>query len=86
MRKALTGIEEKMPPIIVTDMDFADYIALVSEGIKESEVMLRRVELSAKCIVISMNTGKMKYMSYNNNQQFDINTIDGTYLKKVEDF
>ena len=58
MRKALTGREEKLgfhlrkrqsrrvPPIIVTDMDFADDIALVSDGIKEAEEMLRRVELS----------------------------------------
>ena len=25
-------------------------------------------------------------MSYNNNQQFDITTIDGTDLKRIEDF
>ena len=58
MRKSLTGREEKLgfqlkksqsrkvPPIIVTEMDFADDIALVSEYIKEAEDMLRRVELS----------------------------------------
>ena len=52
MRKALTGREEKLgfqlgkrqirrvPPIIVTDMDFADDIALVSDGIKEADEML----------------------------------------------
>ena len=67
-------------------MDFADDIALVSDGIKEAEVMLRRVELSAKCIGLSMNIGKTKYMSYNNNQQFDIKNIDGTYLKRVDYF
>ena len=33
-----------------------------------------------------MNTGKTKYMSYNNYQQFDIKTIDGTDRKIVEDF
>ena len=34
-----------------------------------------------------MNTAKIKYMSYNNNnQQFDIKTIDGTDLKRFEDF
>ena len=90
MRKTLTGWEEKLgfhlrkkqrkrvPPIIVTD------IALVSDGIKEAEDILRRVELSAKYIWLSMNTDKIKYMSYNNNQQFDIKTIDGTDLKRVE--
>ena len=67
-------------------MDFADDIALVSDGIKESEDMLRRVELSEKCTGLSMNTGKTKYMSYNNKKLFDIKTIHGTYLKRVEDF
>ena len=33
-----------------------------------------------------MNTGKTTYMLHNNNQQFDIKTIDGTDLKIVEDF
>ena len=62
MRKPLTVREEKLvfqlrkrqsrrvPPTIVTDMDFADNIALVSDGIIEAEEMLRRVELSANCI------------------------------------
>ena len=67
-------------------MDFADDIALVSGGIKEAEEMLIRVELSAKCIGLSMNTGKTKYISYNNNQQFDIKTIDETDMKIVEYF
>ena len=33
-----------------------------------------------------MSTGKTNYMSYNNNQLFDTNTIDGTDLKRVKDF
>ena len=81
MRKYLTGREEKLgfqlrkrqctgkvPPIIVTDKDFANNITLVNDGIKEADKILRRIELSAKCIGLSMNTGKTKYMSYNNNQ------------------
>ena len=67
-------------------MDFADDIALVSDDIKEADEMLRRVELSEKCIGLSMNTSKTKYMAYNNNQQFDIKTIDRTDLERVEDF
>ena len=78
MRIAIKGREEKLgfqlrkrhsrrvSPIIVTDIDFADDIALVSDGIKEEEEVLRRIELSAKCIGIIMNTVKKKYMSYNN--------------------
>ena len=67
-------------------MDFADDIELVSEGIKEAQEMLTRIEKSAKRVRLSMNTGKTKYMSYNNIQQFEIKAIDGSNLKKVEDF
>ena len=81
MRTALLGREDKLsfqlrkrksrrvPPINITDMDFADDIALLSEGIKEAQEMLTRIEKSAKRVGLSMNTGKTKYvflyMSYN---------------------
>ena len=39
-------------------MDFADDIALVSEGIKETQEMLTRVEKSAKRVGLSMIQGK----------------------------
>ena len=60
MRTALQGREDKLgfqlrkrkirriPPITVTYIDFADYIALVSECIKEAQEILTRVEKSAK--------------------------------------
>ena len=62
MRKALMGKEEKLGfqlrkrqsrrvlTIIVTDMEFADDIALVSDDIKEAEEMLRRVDIPLQCI------------------------------------
>ena len=83
MRTALLGkdmldfqLRKKKPddianisPITITDMDFADDIALVSEGIKEAQKILTRVEKLAKRVGLSMNTGKTKYMSYNTIQQ-----------------
>ena len=60
MRTALLGKEGKLgfqlrkrkgrrvPPITITDMDFADDIALISEGIKEAQEMLTRVDKSSK--------------------------------------
>ena len=79
MRTALQGREFKLsfqlrkrksrrvPSITVTNMDLTDDIALVSEGIKEAQGMLTRVEKSAKRVGLSMNTGKTKCMSYNTN-------------------
>ena len=48
----------RVPPIIFTNMDLTDDIALVNGGINEAEEMLRRVDLSAKCIGQIMNIGK----------------------------
>ena len=98
MRTALLGREYKLgfqlkkikirrvPPITVTDMDFEEDIELVSEYIKEAQIMITRVEKSAKRVGLSMNTGKMKYMRYNTNQQFEIKAIDGSSLKRVKQF
>ena len=82
MRIALQGKEDKLAfqlrkrksrrvePITVTYIDIADDIAIVSEGIKEAQEMLTRVEKSEKRLGLSINTGKTKYTSYNTNQQF----------------
>ena len=48
--------------------------------------MLTRVDKSEKRVELIMNTGKIKYMSYNTNQQFEIKAIDWSNLKSVEDF
>ena len=60
MRTALQGREDKLgfqlrkrkirrvPPITVTYIEYADDIALVSEGIKEVQKMLIRIEKSSK--------------------------------------
>ena len=70
MRTALPGREDKLSfklskrksrrvkPITVTYTVFADNIALVSEGIKETQEMLTRVEQLAKRLGLSMDTGK----------------------------
>ena len=60
MRITLQGREDKLgfqirniksrriPPITITDMDFADDITLVSDAIKDAQEILTRVEKSAK--------------------------------------
>ena len=60
-------------------MNFADDIALFSEDIKGAVDMLKRVELSAKCFGLNMNKDKTKYMSYNNDQHFNIKILNELY-------
>lgn len=77
MRKSLDGKEEglgfqlkkrqsrRIGPICVTDLDFADDIALISAEIDQAQEMLKRVESDAAGVGLMANANKTKVMSYN---------------------
>ena len=72
LREAISGKEEELGfqltkrqsrrkgPDIVTDLDFADDIALLSEEICQAQTFLSRVESSAGKIGLNMNASKNK--------------------------
>ena len=73
MRKALEGREDlgfqltkrssrRHPPVTITDLDFADDIALISEEIAEAQEMLNRVEMETLRIGLHLNEKKTKMM------------------------
>ena len=98
MRKAITGKEEELGfqlarrqsrrigPRVLTDLDFADDIALLSEEVHQAQELLNRVEKSVASVGLKMNAKKTKYMAYNQKQTFNIKTADGTSLEEVNDF
>ena len=98
MRKALDGKEEELGfrlkkrqsrrvgPICITDLDFADDIALISEEIDQAQTMLERVESEAAGVGLMANSKKTKVMSYNQPIEPRIQTNDGSTLEVVEDF
>ena len=65
-------------------MEFANDIALVSEGVKEAQEMLTLVEKSGKRVGLSMNTGKIHELQIQST--IPIKAIDGSNLKRVDDF
>ena len=71
---------------VITDFDFADDIALLSEEIQQAQELLSRVETSVGKVGLRMNASKTKYMSFNHNGNINIQTNDGTKLEKVSDF
>jgi predicted Rdx family selenoprotein len=97
MRMAIEGREEdlgfhlekrrsrRVGPVVATDFDFADDIALLSEEIHQAQELLQRVETSVAKVGLKMNAGKTKVMSYNNGQ-VSIRTNDGTELEEVKNF
>ena len=77
MREALNGKEEELVlqlvrrksrrhhPIIITDTDFADDTALISEQISQAQVMLNRVETETRKIGLFLNEKKTETMQFN---------------------
>ncbi|MEE8288342.1 MAG: reverse transcriptase domain-containing protein [Nitrosomonadaceae bacterium] len=98
LRKAIDGREEdlgfrlvkrmsrRVKPIMVTDCDFADDIALLSEEIDQAQELLNRVEVEAGKIGLKINPDKTKFITYNQQPLAGITTINGARLESVNDF
>ena len=94
MRKATEGKEEELgftlrkrrsrrvPSITMTDLDFADDIALLSNSIEQARKLLHNVEIECKKVGLSLNAKKTKSMYFNVDPE-DIETQDGIKLKQA---
>ena len=68
--------------IMITDTDFADDIALLSDTIEKAQLLLLRVEAAAETIGLHVNDTKTEYMVYNQHES-DIITLSRKYLNCV---
>ena len=53
--------------LCVTDIDYADDIALLSDSVDKAEKLLHNVEMAAKLIGLHINEKKTQYMTFNQN-------------------
>ena len=98
LRKAIDGREAELglqirqrrsrrcPAKYVTDLDFADDIALISEEIQQAQTMLKRIEEAAAGVGLAMNAKKTKVLTFNQKQQVKITANDGSVLEVLQDF
>ena len=68
-------------PAIITDFDFEDDIALVTEEINQAENFLQRVQNSAARIGLHLNTEKTEFICFNQEQEPVLNTIGKDKIK-----
>ena len=68
----------------ITDADYADDLALLSDNSYNTQKLLHILEKPAAFIGLHINATKTEYMSYNQNGT--IETLNKTLLKKVDDF
>ena len=73
-------------PIAITDLDFADDIALLSEEIQKAQELLTRVENEAAKIGLRLNDEKTEAMVYNIPTPSPLKTTGGNAIKIVENF
>ena len=70
----------RYPEKTITDMDYADDIALLANAPAQAETLLHSLERAGAGISLHINAHKMKYMGFI--QTGDIFTLNGTSLKQ----
>ena len=77
----------RYPAELLTDTDFADDIALISQSLEHAQDLLQSHEQASNGVGLYLNETKTKCMNrclLNNNNP--VKTLNGTELKKVEDY
>ena len=98
LRKTFTGREtelgfklqrqrsRRVPAIVVTDLDFADDLALLCEEIEQAQEVLLRLETEAENVGLFCNAKKTEVQAFNQEQSVEIRAKDGETLKVVDNF
>ena len=73
------------PANVICDTDFADDIALLSNTSEQAQLLLSRVETSAKQIGFHISNSKTEYIKFNQGEG-DLKALNGESLKNIEDF
>ena len=74
----------RYPAKTITDADYADHIAILTNAPTQAETLLHSQERASAGIGLYVNAHKTEYMSFN--QTGDISTLNGSSLKLVDKF
>ena len=74
------------PALHITDADFADDIALLSDSLENAQVLLSSLESAANCTGLYLNEKKTECMPINIQDGFQIRTNSNKILKRVDDY
>ena len=98
LREAINGREDELgftiksrqsrrvPAVKITDLDFADDIALISDEIQQAQKLLSQIEISSAKVGLHLNAKKTVCMLYNQPVIDEIKTRNNVTLKAVDDF
>ena len=98
MRKTYDGKEEQMgfelqkkqsriiPAITVTDLDFADDLAVITKETNQAQLVLTKLENEAGKVGLHCNAKKTELQAFNQEQPVNVKSRDGIIIKEVENF
>ena len=73
-------------PNVITDLDFADDIALVAEELEQAQDFLHCVQENAAKIGLHLNSDKTEFMTFNEVQDTILKTVNNENIKKIDSF
>ena len=73
------------PARYLTDLDFADDLAIISESIKNAETLLQSLEGAAAAVGLICNESKTEFISTSSTED-PILSLSGADIKRVKDF
>ena len=74
------------PDLFITDADFADDIALLSDSLTNAQELLTALESASNCTGLYLNETKTECMPINTRNNIQIKTLSNNILKCVEDY
>ena len=75
-----------MTPIAITDLNFADDLALITEEKEQAQNMLNILEHEAGKVGLHCNAKKTEIQAFNHEVPIDVKSRDGTTIKVVKNF
>ncbi|KAJ8337946.1 hypothetical protein SKAU_G00369120 [Synaphobranchus kaupii] len=98
LRQAIEGREKDLgftitprrsgqfPAIVLTDLDYADDISLISDRVEKAQELLTRVERECAKVGLGLNAKKTEVIAYNTPDHLPVRTTGDTALREVSDF
>ncbi|KAJ8351146.1 hypothetical protein SKAU_G00226220 [Synaphobranchus kaupii] len=76
----------RFPAIVLTDLDYADDISLISDRVEKAQELLTRVERECAKVGLRLNAKKTEVIAYNTPDHLPLRTTGDTALREVSDF
>ena len=76
----------RVPAVYVTDLDFADDLALLTEEMEQAQDVLMRLETEAAKVGLRCNAKKTELQIFNQTDPIQVKALNGDEIKIVNNF